>query len=79
MKHRKDGSFLYPQRMLCPSPGAKYEAEIIDTWNMTIEKVDDTFTLGEPGQYGCADSEEKTIKLPRKKYLAIRITQIQSN
>ena len=71
--------FFIPTKDVDVTPGTKYEAEIIDTWNMTIKKVDDTFILGDPGQYGYADCEEKAIKLPRKKYLAIRIIEIQSN
>ncbi len=69
--------FFIPAKDVVMEPGTKYKAEILDTWNMTIDEVDEIFTVGEKGQYGYADSEEKTIKLPDKKYLAIRLTPAQ--
>ncbi|MDB5247159.1 MAG: hypothetical protein JWQ40_1553 [Segetibacter sp.] len=59
-----------------PSAGAKFKAEVIDTWNMTITPVEDTFELAEPIDYRIADKQSKKIRLPVKPYLAIRLTRI---
>jgi hypothetical protein len=69
--------FFIPAKDVVLEPGTKYKAEIIDTWNMTIETVDDNFTVGEKGQYGYPDSNEKSIKLPNKKYMALRLTPVE--
>ncbi|MFC5470061.1 DUF5605 domain-containing protein [Cohnella suwonensis] len=45
--------------------GVRYEAEIIDTWNMTIEKL--------PGIYEGAFK----IQLPGTQFMAVRLTKIQ--
>jgi hypothetical protein len=58
------------------STGAKYKAEIIDTWNMTITPVAETFELASSDDYRILDKQVKKIRLPMKPYLAIRLTRI---
>lgn len=65
------GDFLFYYGFNQPSfrefrmtPGTKYKVEIIDTWNMTIEALEETFE----GAF--------QVKLPVKKYMAIRMTKI---
>ncbi|MCI8535199.1 MAG: DUF5605 domain-containing protein [Hungatella sp.] len=43
-----------------------YEIELIDTWNMTVEKL--------PGTY----SGSIRIELPQKQYMAIRMKELYS-
>jgi hypothetical protein len=45
-------------------PGIKYQVEVIDTWNMTIEKL--------PGSY----EGEFHIELPGRQFMAVRMTRI---
>ncbi|HSU50229.1 MAG TPA: DUF5060 domain-containing protein [Segetibacter sp.] len=59
-----------------PSAGAKFKAEIIDTWNMTITPVPEVFELADPVDYRLIDKNSRRIPLPGKPYLAIRITRI---
>jgi hypothetical protein len=48
------------QRLSLPE-GVRFSAEVIDTWNMTIEQL--------PGVY----SGEATIRLPGRPYIALRL------
>ena len=58
------------------STGAKYKAEIIDTWNMTITPVAETFELAPTDDYRILDKQLKKIRLPMRPYLAIRLIRI---
>lgn len=59
-----------------PQKGERYKAEIIDTWNMTITPVMDTFRLGEVNDYRLYDETLKKIRLPMRPYLAIRLSKV---
>lgn len=56
------------------SDGMKFKAEIIDTWNMTVEPVDRTFEIEKINRYKFADKNRSVITLPSKPYMALRIT-----
>lgn len=56
--------------------GMRFEADIIDTWNMTVEKVPGDFEIGEPPRYRVADKQGRVIKLPGKPYMALRIRRV---
>jgi hypothetical protein len=59
-----------------PAAGARFKAEIIDTWDMTITPVADTFQLSAPNDYRLYDSALKKIRLPAKPYLALRLIKL---
>ncbi len=67
----KNGSFERPL------PGTKFKAEIIDTWDMTITPVKETFELSTVNDYRLWDKAMKKIRLPQKPYLAIRLQKIE--
>ncbi len=56
--------------------GAQFTAEVLDTWDMTVTPVPGTFTLQATTDYGYADQDGRTIDLPEKPYLAIRIKRV---
>jgi hypothetical protein len=60
-----------------PADGMKFTAEILDTWNMTITPVPDTFTIVKQTDYFHADKDGRTIPLPGKPYIAIRIKRVK--
>ena len=60
-----------------PATGAVFKAELIDTWNMTITPISETFRLGETKDYRVYDEGFKKIRLPAKPYQAIRLTQVK--
>ncbi|MGN6181416.1 MAG: DUF5605 domain-containing protein [Mucilaginibacter sp.] len=70
-------NFQLPKAML--SDGVKFKAEIIDTWNMTISPVNNTFETRRMDNYLFDDKQHQTIKLPGKPYMALRITRISED
>jgi hypothetical protein len=56
--------------------GTKFEVEIIDTWNMTVTPVKGVFvTKLKDGRI--VDVDNKSVKLPKKPYLALRLKKIK--
>jgi pectin methylesterase-like acyl-CoA thioesterase len=58
--------------------GMKFRAEVIDTWNMTVTPVDGVFEIAKRDDYTFADKQGRSIKLPGRPYMALRITRIPS-
>ena len=56
--------------------GEHYQVEIIDTWNMTIERCPITFETKKQDFYRMVDSEARSVKLPQQPYLLLRIKRI---
>jgi hypothetical protein len=48
-------------------------AEVLDTWDMTVNAVPGKFTLRANGNYRLTGDPPATISLPGKPYLAIRL------
>jgi hypothetical protein len=57
--------------------GMKFRAEVIDTWNMTITPVDGVFEIKKRDSYAFADKDGRSITLPGRPYMALRIVRIQ--
>lgn len=53
--------------------GMEFKADVIDTWNMTIEPVDGVFTTKKQDRYYFTDRDGREIKLPGRKYMAVRL------
>jgi hypothetical protein len=58
--------------------GMKFQAEVLDAWNMTIAPVGGFFTIRKKTDYFFADQEGRTIALPSKPYIALRIRRVQN-
>jgi hypothetical protein len=56
----------------------KFKVDVLDTWNMTVTPVEGLFNLREPkdGEYTAYDIEGRTIELPNKPWLALRIVRV---
>jgi hypothetical protein len=61
-----------------PADGMKFTAEVLDTWNMTVTPVPGTFTLVKKTDYFVGDKDGRSIPLPGKPYMAIRIKRLAS-
>ena len=59
--------------------GDKFEVEIIDTWNMTIEKYPVIFEARKQDNYRMIDVQNRAVRLPERPYLLLRIRQIDSS
>ncbi|TFW29279.1 DUF5605 domain-containing protein [Duganella callida] len=66
--------FVLPVKEL--QKGMRFKADIIDTWNMRITPVPGTFELGDATRYTVADKDKKTITLPGRPYMALRIERV---
>lgn len=61
------------------SAGMRFNVEVIDTWNMTIEKANGEFTIIEDATYRYRAAGLPTVKLPGRKWMAIRITRVEGD
>jgi hypothetical protein len=56
--------------------GMKFHVDILDTWNMTVTPVDQTFTMGKLETAIYPDVNGKSVKLPGRAYMALRIERV---
>ena len=54
----------------------RFKAEVLDTWNMTVTPVEGVFTLKKKTDYFYGDEQNRSIPLPGKPYMAIRIKRV---
>jgi hypothetical protein len=66
-----------PQGKRQASAGMKFTAEVLDTWNMTVTPVPGMFTLSQTTDYLIADQDSRSIPLPSRPYMAIRIKRLK--
>jgi hypothetical protein len=74
-RFRRTVTFELPKARL--QTGMKFKAEILDTWNMTTTPVEGVFALRKKTDYSFSDTENKTITLPGRTYMALRIRRLQ--
>ncbi len=67
-----------PLGKLQSADGLKFTVEILDTWNMTVTPVSGIFTLQKKDGYAYVDKDGRSIALPGKPYLAIRIQRVEN-
>ncbi|MCX6143626.1 MAG: DUF5060 domain-containing protein [Ignavibacteriales bacterium] len=58
-----------------PKPGTRFNVEIIDTWNMTIQTYPLTFETAPENDYRVFDKDFRRVMLPLRPYVALRITE----
>jgi hypothetical protein len=68
--------FQLPREAL--EPDMRFRAEIIDTWNMTITPVEQTFEIEKLNRYTYIDKKRAKITLPGKPYIALRLQRMDS-
>ena len=74
-KEPKHWKFELPHKNL--KDGMRFKVEIIDTWNMTITPVNKIFEIKKLDNYNFIDKKKRSVKLPGKPYMAMRITRIE--
>jgi len=70
----KSWEFLLPDELL--KDGMKFKAEIIDTWEMTVTPLKDTYRVVKLNNYQFCDEKRRSIKLPGKPYIALKLTRV---
>ena len=71
----KNWNFELPKKGL--EEGMKFKVELIDTWNMTITPVNTSFEIEKLNNYKFIDKKKRSVKLPGKPYMALRIIRIE--
>ncbi|XLZ73129.1 DUF5060 domain-containing protein [Massilia sp. SR12] len=56
--------------------GMRFSAEVIDTWNMTVTPVPCVFQIRKQDNYTFADKDGRSIALPGRPYMALRIKKV---
>lgn len=59
-----------------PAKGQKFSVEVIDTWDMTVEKWPVEYELAEPGRYRVGAVQADPVRLPARPYMMLRIKLI---
>jgi hypothetical protein len=61
--------------------GMQFHVDVLDTWNMTVTPVAEPFTIRQPSEddYVAVDKDGKSVELPDKPWLALRIVRIEGN
>jgi len=59
--------------------GTQFRVDVLDTWNMKVDRVDQVFTIRQPAEkdYVATDEAASTIPLPGRPWLALRITRVK--
>lgn len=71
-EERTEWSFELPQVGL--NAKMRFNVDVIDTWNMTIDRLPEPYVIDRPGNYR-ATATGPVIKLPGRKWMALRITR----
>jgi hypothetical protein len=72
--HRPWWRQTVPYRQLVD--GMRFQVEIIDTWAMTITPVESVFTTKAKDRFSFVDQDGRSIPLPGKPYVALRIRYV---
>jgi hypothetical protein len=59
--------------------GMQFKADVIDTWNMTITPIPGVFGTKKRGPYYFEDEKGRSISLPGRTDMALRISRIESS
>lgn len=70
----KSWTFQLPKNGV--ADGMKFKVELLDTWAMTITPVESEFVTKKKDNYSFADEKSRSITLPEKPWLALRIRRI---
>lgn len=70
-------TFSLPRRDL--ADGMKFRADVLDTWDMSVTPIEEPFKIRQlsPDDYVFVDEQDRSIDLPGRPWMAIRITRIE--
>jgi hypothetical protein len=72
----KSWRFALPRYEL--KDGMKFRVEVLDTWNMTTTPAEQEFTVKQESEYLFVDKDGRSVDLPGKPWIALRITRAGS-
>ncbi len=56
--------------------GDRFQVEILDTWGMSVTLWPEVFETGKPDNYRIGDVQGRSVRLPERPYLMLRIKKI---
>jgi hypothetical protein len=59
--------------------GMTFHVDVLDAWNMTVEPVAQAFTVKQLSEYLYEDANQRSVKLPGRPYMALRIIRTNAN
>jgi hypothetical protein len=65
--------FQLPDKEMVDS--LQFQVEVLDVWNMTVEPAGELVTVKRASEYMMVAEDGRTIKLPGRPYIALRITR----
>lgn len=75
-EERREWQFNLPKAGL--SAGMRFTVEVLDTWNMTADRVPGEYTVQEPDAYRAAGTGP-SVALPGRKWMALRIRRVAND
>ena len=66
--------FALPKENL--ANGMQFQVDVLDTWNMTITSIEETFVLKKKSPYSFGVEGDDQIPLPGNAYMALRIQRV---
>jgi hypothetical protein len=68
--------FVLPRNEL--AEGMRFRVDVLDTWNMTVTPVEGPFTVRQRDQYVFVDKDSRSVELPGRPWMALRITRVDN-
>ncbi|HVU32582.1 MAG TPA: DUF5060 domain-containing protein [Opitutaceae bacterium] len=59
--------------------GMRFKVDVLDTWNMTVTPVPGEFVTKKAGSYDYVDTQDRSVTLPGKPWIALRIQRVGEN
>jgi hypothetical protein len=66
-----------PLARLQSADGFRFSVDVLDTWNMTVTPVPGEFVLKKRDNYSYVDKDGRSVPLPGKPYIAIRMKRVE--
>jgi hypothetical protein len=59
--------------------GMRFQVDVLDTWNMTVTAIEEPFTIRQPSEddYVVVDKDDKSVEIPNKPWMALRIVRVE--
>ena len=72
----KPDSWLFELPAAGLKNGMRFHVDLLDTWDMTVTPQTDEFVINVDGKYRVHSKAKMKIPMPKKPYMAVRVTRI---
>jgi hypothetical protein len=71
----KSWTFSLPRHEL--ADGMRFKVDVLDTWNMKVDPVEELFVVRKLTDYVFADQNGRSVSLPERPWIALRILRVE--